>query len=437
MLYMKIPHKYLFDVFAWLAPGLLLLLLVMCTFSDLLGSNRCLMTTDDNIGVMMATKLQMPHSWSALWYDNALMGNAGGVMPVAWVSIMLWIAPLVWFVNWIHAFDLLLASGFLFLFLRRSKLGRFGATLGALVAFWIGSNFEIIYGGHTPKFGVLLFASAGLWALSHAASSCRRLHWSLISGGLFGFMFQEQQDLALFFGLFLGIYAILTLRPRSGDSWGLMLGGLAPLCISALLITGPTLLGSYFTNVTGVASMSTENPQAKWEFVTQWSFPPEESVALMAPGYMGWRSGEPLGPYWGRLGRAAGWEETGQGFANFKLDDWYLGVIPMAFALLACLAYWRKRGAKQGTSEILTDRPGARAEIIFWSGVTLVTFLLAMGKFSPLYQLFYHLPMVNNIRAPVKFIQVFQVALGVLTAYGADWIISQALKVRAETLSRA
>jgi uncharacterized membrane protein YjfL (UPF0719 family) len=68
------------------------------------------------------------------------------------------------------------------------------------------------------------------------------------------------------------------------------------------------------------------------------------------------------------------------------------------------LALWRER----------------RAEILFWGAAAAVTLMLAWGKFFPLYALFYKLPVVNNIRNPAKFLQVFQLALGILAAYGLD-----------------
>ncbi len=71
-------------------------------------------------------------------------------------------------------------------------------------------------------------------------------------------------------------------------------------------------------------------------------------------------------------------------------------------------------------------------EILFWGTVAVVTLLLAYGKYFPLYALFYKLPLVNNIRNPNKFLQVFQMALAILAAYGLD-IALRARKTKAET----
>jgi uncharacterized membrane protein YjfL (UPF0719 family) len=119
------------------------------------------------------------------------------------------------------------------------------------------------------------------------------------------------------------------------------------------------------------------------------------------------------------MGRSAGWETTGQGFGNFKLDDWYLGAVPLCLGLFAVLA----AALKKRDDLLLAADADARAEIIFWSVVAVVTLLLSFGKFFPLYSLFYQIPVVNNIRNPVKFMQIFQVAVGILAAYGIQAVL--------------
>jgi hypothetical protein len=216
-----------------------------------------------------------------------------------------------------------------------------------------------------------------------------------------------------------------------------------PTVAVALLIAGPGVLRIYAANVLGTQPQpqAEESPEAKWEFATQWSLPPDEWVDFVAPGYTGWRSGEPAGPYWGRTGRSAGWERTRQGFMNFRLESLYVGAMPIAFALLAVAAAVGMRNAERGTqnaeletgkvsargprSELCVPRsafpsPAWRGEILFWAGVALVTLLLSFGKYFPLYALFYRLPAVGSIRNPNKFIQIFQLAVGILAAFGLD-----------------
>jgi hypothetical protein len=149
---------------------------------------------------------------------------------------------------------------------------------------------------------------------------------------------------------------------------------------------------------------------------------------------------------------------------NFELEIQYLGIIPILLALFAIMAVvmggkanaeyrmqnaeLAERGEKLGgnpkskpsADNVISQTPVAwhlssdrRAEIVFWGCIVLITLLLAFGKYFPLYALFYKLPIVNSIRNPNKFLQVFQLALGILSAYGLDSIMGSALKTTDKT----
>jgi len=144
----------------------------------------------------------------------------------------------------------------------------------------------------------------------------------------------------------------------------------------------------------------------KWNYITQWSFPPGEMLDLVSPGFFGWKTGDPSGPYWGVCGQSAEWEKNRQGFQNFRLDSSYIGLLPFALALIGLTCCFGKR-------------PN-RAWVCFWSVAAVASLVLAFGKFSFAYKLFYQLPLVNNIRAPIKFLHVFQVIIGILCGIGWD-----------------
>ena len=225
------------------------------------------------------------------------------------------------------------------------------------------------------------------------------------------------------------------------------------MALTALLVGGPNVMSGYMTQVKGVTALSDENPQQKWDYCTSWSLPPEDTLEFIAPGYRGIRTGEPEGPYWGRMGRTPGWEQTKQGFQNFKLNSEYEGAIPLALALFAILiaVVGKKSGVRsqeleverrkskngkstsvQGTDnlELGTRNPKLewalskrRGDIIFWGVATLVALLLAFGRFFPLYSLFYQIPGMSSIRCPQKFLHVFQIGIGILTAFGAEALL--------------
>ncbi len=395
---------------------LFIVLLFVTIFFGFLSGGRVLLGSDPVISAANLSTSEAVGLIRSGWKPAPLLGTSASP-GLNFLRVLLFIFQdgILWN-NWYHGLGCLLASFFLFRFLRSSGLSHGAATLATIGAFWVGVNLTILYAAHPAKpYIVMLFVAALLPARRAGEGSVVN---SLLWGGCIGLMFVHQADVALFFALFAGVYFLFRLYRGFGFKslvkWLRIL--LPALLFSFLFASGP-LLSGYKKHVKDSVQIRVQTPQQKWDYVTQWSFPPEESIAFVAPGYTGWRSGEPEGPYWGRMGRSSGWEQTRQGFQNFKLENMYLGIIPVAFALFALFSCRRSKH---------------KAEVLFWGGATLVALLLSFGKFFPLYSLFYKLPVVNNIRNPNKFLQVFQVCLAILTAYGVDALFSQRSKVKGQ-----
>lgn len=170
------------------------------------------------------------------------------------------------------------------------------------------------------------------------------------------------------------------------------------------------MLKSYDQNITKASSVQGSDDE-KWEFVTQWSLVPSEWPDLIASGWGGWNSNNPDGPYWGKLGRSAEWETKKQGFRNFRLTSNYIGIIPFLFGIFGFVSAIMNRKKENGV------------QVLFWGMAGLLALLLSFGKYSILYKLFYHLPIVGNIRAPIKLLDNFQICLGIVAAYGLDRLL--------------
>ncbi|HPG00975.1 MAG TPA: hypothetical protein PLE77_13010 [Kiritimatiellia bacterium] len=387
-----------------------LLLFAVVVFRSVAWPGRILFTTDDNVGAMAMRKSALPGAFFGWWDESVLMGIPQ-ILMVNWTNLLLWLLPAGFFTTWIHAIDLLVASVFLLLYFRSRRLPLWACAVGVLSGLWVGTNFTLTYAGHIGKFGVLLFAAAALWLIEMAAQR-RRIAWAILAGGAIGGMFLEQADVALFMSMALVPYAAYAVWREDGFAWRRFALLLAPLCVMAGLIAFRPVWTGYRTSVQNIASVQQEDGKAKWDFATQWSWPPEESIDFIAPGFTGWRSGEADGPYWGRMGRSKDWEKTHVGFMNFKLENVYIGAIPFALAVWACFAAWqlRKRG-ERGSYDAL-----------FWGIAAIVALLLAFGKNFILYPILYLLPGISAIRNPNKFLHIFQLALGILAAFGCDTI---------------
>ena len=390
-------------------------------------------STDNNIGAEALLRNVLKYGYGGMWMDSGLLGGAGTYWP-NWTGFLLNTLPLVSYVNWVHAIDLTLGSFFLAIFLRRKGVSSVASYLLALLAAcWLGVNFCLVYAGHNNKFATVMLAALALVGI-HESVKRRSVLWAVVTGGILGGALLEQQDVAFLYCVFWGAYAVFCCVRQSGVKPGPMLRILLPMAGMIVLIAGSPAAEVYRFQAIEAQPGGGQTPQAKWEFITQWSQPPDETIELLAPGYMGWRSGEPDGPYWGRCGRSAEWETTRQGFMNFRLDALYIGAIPIVLALFSAIAaLMARRKAKQ--DEWLGAEWGEhRAEILFWSGVAVMALLLSYGKFTPVYWLFYQLPVVNNIRGPAKFLQIFQIALAILAAYGLDLALALARKRKDQLL---
>jgi len=429
----------------------------MSVFWEPLASGRSLLSGDSNLGIIMARKSSLPARFLGSWGRHVLLGGAGSQALVP-SRIITWWLPAETFSDLSYGLCLLVSAFLLGAFLRLRGTGFLGTSMAGLAAFWTGSNLTLLYPGHLEKFFCVMLAAAVLVCLEKLALT-RRWLWGVLAGGALGGMFLEQQDVALFMGIFLGAYAVYAtareerrseagsrksevrgLRRPVRSLWALTLR-LGPVVAVALLLVGPIIGKTYRTKVTETASVGEgAGEQQKWEFCTQWSLPVEESLDLVAPNFFGIRSGEPAGPYWGRTGQSAGWEQTKRGLRNLRTEGIYIGVIPIGMALVGLLLALLGRSSdringvcrmgngeganiQQPTPNAQHSSMGRRGDIIFWGVVAVVTLLLSYGKFAPFYRWFWHLPMVHPIRNPNKHLHMFQIAIGILAAFGVDGLV--------------
>ncbi len=424
----------------------LFLVLLLSVFWEPLNGGRSLYTGDSNLGIIMARKAGLPERWFGGWGTHVLLGGAGST-PLTLSRMMHWWLPAETFNDLSYGLCLLVGALLLGAFLRLRGVGFVGVCLAGLAAFWTGSNLTLLYPGHLEKFFCVMLGTVVLVCLEKLVLT-RRWLWGGLAGGALGGMFLEQQDVALFMGIFLGAYAVYAMlreqRLQEGGGQKSEVGGLrrsvrslgalalrlGPVVAVALLLVGPIVGKTYRTKVTETASVGEgAGEQQKWEFCTQWSLPVEESLDFIAPNFFGIRSGAPAGPYWGRTGQSAGWEQTKRGLRNLRTEGIYIGVIPVGLALLGVLlallggANEGNENTEQPTRNTQLPTNGRRWDAIFWGVVALVTLLLSYGKFAPFYRWFWQLPMVHPIRNPNKHLHMFQIAIGVLAAFGVDGLL--------------
>lgn len=389
---------------------LFFIVLAVITFRCVWPADHIFSASDINAGGLAFRKGHMPEYFTGYFSSTTVMGSASHGF--RFFELLLVFLPLTVFANVFYGFILILGSASLIWFLRLWGRSWMASCFGALIGFWFNSII-LASTGHAYKMEVLAFSVLGLCLIEksvRAGSFRKTAGFSLLAGLSLGIMMIEQQDVALLAGLFVGPYAVFRVMLAHGKAVRRWLCMLVPMGIVAFLLSGATVVKSYERNIAGAAQVQGDAPE-KWSYVTQWSMVPAEWPDLVAPGWGGWSTGNPEGPYWGKIGRDANWESTGQGFQNFKLDSIYLGIVPFLLGAFGLAAALKNRKSEEG------------AAILFWSIAGLLGFWLAFGKYSILYKLFYQLPMVGNIRAPIKFLDNFQICLGIVAAYGLDRLL--------------
>ena len=136
---------------------------------------------------------------------------------------------------------------------------------------------------------------------------------------------------------------------------------------------------------------------ADWNYATQWSFHPKETISLIYPYYFGLHNSNNLdrGAYWG--------------FMPFTQSTHYLGLVSIIFAILGALI-----------------RKPDKTELVFWV-ITFLTLITGFGShFSILYKPFYYfLPFFSKFRIPSMIYILLAITIPILGSIGLDKFINK------------
>lgn len=325
---------------------------------------------------------------------------------------------------WVDAAVMCLAG----VFLLRGRGASWGAAwVGGFCAAWAGYFATLFCAGHRGVVDALAVTCLCFGALLRAMRTLR-WRWFALLGGLLALGLGAQADLWLIVVAVLGAYGLwlwvvdcpcnaaggLPRCFRCGREAMLRRTGRLSLRLAltaaVFLAVGTPALRHTFgaaraTRATQLAQVSAgdASPEAaretQWRFTTDWSLPPEDLPELLLPGWNG-RTTYPFDakPYKGRMGSAAG---------ALRQHSIHIGWPALLLAVAALL--WRRGGPAR-------DRA-------FWAGLALLTLLLALGRHTPLYRLVWQLPLIDHVRAPVKWLHLTGFAAAILAGLGAEPLV--------------
>ncbi|HDQ26058.1 MAG TPA: hypothetical protein ENN43_04850 [bacterium] len=157
-----------------------------------------------------------------------------------------------------------------------------------------------------------------------------------------------------------------------------------------LFIAAATLFILFFSGPQFFPSLDYKDHSWRGDFsyadFVSWSILPAESIAFVLPHFFGLKGGT----YFGGM--------------PFNLTSYYMGILP--FLLLFFIPFKTRK-----------------KEVIFYLAASGIFLALAWGGFTPLYKIFYHIPVFNQFRNPSRFLYLFSFFIAVLAALSLDSVI--------------
>lgn len=303
----------------------------------------------------------------------------------------------------------------MFLFARGVGIPIWGALLAGIVFLLNPYNISLAEAGHGSKHWTIALMPLVL-LMAHRTLTKRRL----LDIGLFALALAAQflslhVQIVYYTLLMTGLYAlvwfIIKLVKKQAESWrglgGFAAGGLLGLG-TAFYLYWPIYVFQKFS-IRGAAPLRAEASATgglDWTYATNWSLHPLELMQLFFPGFYGLGGSEQVGRgineanilnynlYWGWM--------------PFTQSSLYMGIIPLALAIIAIALLWKKRGVVQ------------------WMTIaSVVGIVVSFGRFLPvLYGPMYHfLPFFAKFRVPSMAMVVPAVGIALLAGFGLHEVI--------------
>ena len=367
--------------------------------------------------------------------------------------------PYLW-VELRYAFAAYCAALGMAYFLRGRGLCRVASYGSGLLLAFSGYWLTLFSAGHLGWFQWMTYGVFAFGLIDRAIEKGRVRHWLLL-GAVMAWGSFYQPDLWLLFTLFTGIYFIFRLAAcvivarRSPFPvpfrWTRLLAG-AAISLAVFAAVGlPSFRSAFVNDLSGrekqieegqtLTKNSSDDPEKRWIFATNWSMPPEDTKEFVIPGVhgdtscmmtlaIGERRGNGIKPYTGRLGRPID-AQTG----NYRQHSLYVGWVTCLLALIGVVAAFfgvRPNPAipqsNDSTIPQFHNSPGM-ATVIFFAVAAVVFWTFSLGRYcEPVYRMVFKLPFGDMLRAPVKWHHLTEFCIVVLAGFGIDRLHALASK---------
>lgn len=391
---------------SWLS--ILIYFLIACfLFRGIFNLDQAIVSSDTPVTSHMIGKESLRNFSLVRWHPYNFAGNY-------WFADVLYLPRLVFMflfephfaIGFEYLFNVFLAGTFMFLFMRSLEINRLPAFIAGLSFMLTNHLVSLVYPGHMGKMDsycwtplIFLFYLKGL--------RTGEIENFLLAGAFYGiFIMAGEVQVTYYIGLVLAAYTLCYLisnyfRQRR-LTFTLKLTGYSLLTVAIAVIFSLQMFTGFLSGRQGLEPVVREDdPEAKYEFATSWSFPPEEILTFFMRRPFGNMTGDVENEYWGRMGSSQ---------MILKQTDDYIGVIPLLLVLIS-IFFVNKR------------------KTLFWIIIALIALIISFGKFTPVYKIVYKLPMMSQFRVPAKWIFIVVFSVAILVGYGAQYLYDIAEKI--------
>jgi hypothetical protein len=432
-----------------LASAAVLAVLLVVLFHQSFEAGKVAFSNDAPLGMMAADEQLMPQQLFGEWDDlNSIGAYAGSASPSvsalvksAWeVTLQRPYGALGFSNSYVPIGLFILGLGAL-VFFNQLKFSPLATLIGAL-AIVLNSTFfgGAAWGIAAPEIAMGFNFFAMALVMVNTAETPWLICWIrfALAGLCVGMNVMETPDIgaiaSLYVAAFVFFRAFADEEGAAVKKFARSTSRVAIVAFFAGFIALQAVVGVVGVAITGVASQNSPDKAANWDWATQWSLPKIETLGLYVPGLFGYKLDTPNdmplslqpayngGVYWGGMGRAPVNDRFLDSGTQGPLPDpqWmrqtgsanYCGVLVALIGLWTIAQSFRRENSPFSATQ--------KRFIWFWTGVLILSLLLAWGRFAPFYALLYHLPYFSTIRNPTKFIIFLNWAGVILFTYGID-----------------
>ncbi len=312
-----------------------------------------------------------PHIFSGMPYFGGFQSAL--LYPPNWLYLVL---PLATAINVSIALHVFLAGLFIYLWTFRRGLHPAACLLSSILFMFSGPYFLHISAGHLPNLCAMVWAPLLFLAMDGLLEE-RSFNWCLI--GMFAITMQilaGHPQYVFFTAIAAGLYA--GLRLIKAQQRTLMVVGFGSMYVGAAALAAVQLLAGL-----EAAGESVRSSGISYAFAAMFSFPPENFLTFLVPGFFGGMSN-----YWGR---------------------WYLWEMSLFIGVTGFVL--AVSGAVRGSSKLRLSSVS----------MTLILSVLALGSYTPLFNLLYRsVPGFDLFRGNSKFIFLVAMFSVMLSGIGLD-----------------